>query len=83
MVESGVTKGQKGRGTRTPAGDAVRRYVVRNLGGAGAVLADDTGFLKRAPGRPACSGSIPAPPGGRRTARSGYSWRMTPGSGTR
>ena len=64
--------------------DDVRAYVVEQLGDLGGVLiADDTGFLKRALGRPACSGSIPAPRGGRKTARSGCSWRMPPGSGTR
>jgi SRSO17 transposase len=64
--------------------DDVRAYVAGQLGDPGGVLiADDTGFLKRAPGRLACSGSIPALPGGRRTVRSGCSWRTPPGSGTR
>jgi len=51
--------------------DDVRGYVIEQLGEPdGVLIADDTGFLKRAPGRPACSGSIPGPRGGRRTARS-------------
>jgi SRSO17 transposase len=63
--------------------DDVRACVVDQLGGEdGVLIADDTGFLKKG-ARPACSGSIPGPPGGRRTARSGCSWRMPPGSGTR
>ena len=40
-------------------------------------------FLKKGTGRLACNGSIPGLPGGRRTARSGCSWRMSPGMGTR
>ena len=64
--------------------DDVRDYVVEHLGDRdGVLIADDTGFLKRAPGRRACKGSIPGPPGGRRTARSGCSWRMPRGTGTR
>jgi SRSO17 transposase len=64
--------------------DDVRAYVVEQLGDAdGVLIADDTGFLKKGPGRPGCKGSIPAPRGGRRTARSGCSWRMPPGMGTR
>jgi SRSO17 transposase len=50
--------------------DDVRDYVFEQLGDRdGVLIIDDTGFLKRAPRRPACKGSIPGPPGGRRTAR--------------
>ena len=61
--------------------DAVRRYVVRHLGGPGAVLAvDETGFLKK--GRmsawPGCTRGRPA---GWRTARWGCSWRTRPRTG--
>ncbi len=59
--------------------DDVRAYVAGQLGDpAGVLIADDTGFLKKG-GRPASKDSIPGPPGGRRTARSGCSWRTPPG----
>src|SRR5882757_4392445 len=42
--------------------DDVRAYVVEQLGEPeGVLIADDTGFLKRAPGRPGCKGSTPGP----------------------
>ena len=45
--------------------DDVRGYVIRHLGDAGGVLvADETGFVKKGPGRRGCSGSTRAPPGG-------------------
>jgi SRSO17 transposase len=63
--------------------DDVRGYVVEHLGDRdGVLITDDTGFLKREPGRRGSSDSIPGPRGGRRTARSGYCWRMPPGTGT-
>src|ERR1022692_4714657 len=52
----------------------VRDYVIEHLGDRdGVLIGDDTGFLKRAPGRRGCSGSIPGRRGGRRTARSARS----------
>ena len=57
--------------------DDVRAYVVEQLGEPdGVLIADDTGFLKKGTRSAGCSGSIPGPRGGRRTARSGCSWRM-------
>ena len=53
----------------------VRGYVIRHLGDAGGVLVvDETGFVKRGPGRRGCSGSTRAPPGGWRTASWACSW---------
>ena len=64
--------------------DDIRGYVVEQLGDPdGVLIADDTGFLKKGTGPRACSGSIPGPPGGRRTARSGCSWAMPRSTGTR
>ena len=65
--------------------DALRRYVVRNLGDPGAVLAvDETGFLKKGTGcRPAWPGSTRGRPGGWRTRRSGFSWRTRRPDGSR
>jgi len=49
--------------------DDVRGYAVRHLGDAGGVLVvDETGFVKKGPGRRGCSGSTQARPGGWRTA---------------
>ena len=57
--------------------DAVRRYVVRNLGDPAAVLAvDETGFLKKGKMSAGGPGSTRAPPGGSRTRRSACSWPM-------
>ena len=54
--------------------DDLQAYVVEHLGDRDAVLVlDETGFVKKARIRSACSGSIPAPPAGSRTARSGCS----------
>ena len=51
--------------------DDLRAYVLSNLGNpAGVVVADETGFLKRASNPPGCSASIRAPPGGSRTVNS-------------
>ena len=64
--------------------DDVRGYVAEQLGEPdGVLIADDTGFLKRASGRRESKDSIPGPRGGRRTARSGCSWRMPRSMGTR
>jgi SRSO17 transposase len=64
--------------------DDVRGYAVEHVGAPdGVLIADDTGFLKRASGRRESSGSIPGPRGGRRTARSGCFWPTPPGTGTR
>jgi SRSO17 transposase len=64
--------------------DDVRDYVVEHVGDAdGVLIADDTGFLKRAPGRRVSSGSTREPRDGQRTARSGYCWPMPRGTGTR
>src|SRR5579859_2638993 len=63
--------------------DDVRDYVIEQLGDRdGVLIADDTGFVKKGPGRRGCSGRIPGRRGGRRTARSGCSWRMPRGTGT-
>jgi len=57
--------------------DALARHVVRAMGDAGAVLvADETGFLKRAACRRAWPGNIPARRAGWRTVRSGCFWLM-------
>ena len=57
--------------------DAVCRYVMRQFGDPGGVLAvDETGFLKRAGCLRAWPGNIPGRPGGWRTARSACSWRI-------
>lgn len=51
--------------------DDVRDYWVEHLGDRGAVLiVDDTGFRRRASAPPGSSGSTPAPPDARSTARS-------------
>jgi len=64
--------------------DDVRGYVAEQLGEPeGVLIADDTGFLKKGTRSAGSSDSIPGLPGGRRTARSGCSWRMPPGTGTR
>src|SRR6478735_6909255 len=43
--------------------DDVRDYVVEHLADRDAVpIVDDTGFLKKACGRPGCKGSTPEPP---------------------
>ena len=64
--------------------DDIRGYVVERLGDPdGVLIADDTGFLKKGTRSAGCNGSIPGPPGGRRTARSGCSWRMPRRAGTR
>ena len=56
--------------------DAVRRYVVKNLGDPSAVLAaDETGFLKKGDDRRGWPGSTPERRDGWRTRRSGCSWR--------
>jgi SRSO17 transposase len=55
--------------------DALARYVTREFGDPGAVLApDETGFLNKAACRRAWPGSIPGRPGGSRTARPACSW---------
>jgi hypothetical protein len=47
--------------------DDQRSYVLTNLSDpAGVVVADETGFLKKAPSLPGCNASIQAPPGGSR-----------------
>jgi SRSO17 transposase len=52
--------------------DDVRDYVAGQLGEPdGVLIADDTGFLKRAPGRREFRDSIAGPRGGRRTAKRG------------
>jgi SRSO17 transposase len=57
--------------------DAVRRYVVKNLGGSAAVLvADETGFLKKGRMSAGWPGSTPGQQDGWRTRRSGCSWPM-------
>ena len=54
--------------------DALRSYVVRNLGDPAAVLAvDETGFLKKGRMSAGVARSTRAPPGGSRTARSACS----------
>jgi SRSO17 transposase len=64
--------------------DDVRAYVIEQLGERdGVLIADDTGFLKKGTRSAGCGGSIPGPPGGRRTARSARSWPMPAGVGTR
>jgi hypothetical protein len=62
----------------------VRGYVIERLGDENAVLiTDETGFIKKGPGRRGCSGSTPGPLDGRRTARSACSWRTPRCTGTR
>ena len=64
--------------------DDVRDYVTGQLGEPdGVLIADETGFLRRARSRPGCSGSIRGRRGGRRTARSGCSWPMRQPAGMR
>jgi SRSO17 transposase len=64
--------------------DDVRGYAVERLGDPGGVLiVDETGFVKKEPGRPGCSGSTPGPPGGPRTARSACSSPTPRRTGTR
>jgi hypothetical protein len=64
--------------------DDLRGYVAEQLGDPdGVLIADGTGFLKRAPGRRVCDGSIPGLLGGRKTARSGCLWPMPRLAGTR
>jgi SRSO17 transposase len=62
--------------------DDLRAYVAERLGEPdGVLIADETGFLKKGTARPGCSGSIPALPGGRRTARSGVFLAYASGRG--
>jgi SRSO17 transposase len=64
--------------------DDVRAYVAEQLGEPdGVLIADDTGFLKKGTRSAGVQRQYSGPPGGRRTARSGCSWRMRPGTGTR
>jgi SRSO17 transposase len=63
--------------------DDVREYVIEQLGWPdGILIAGDTGFLKKGTRRE-CNGSILVRRDGRRTARSGCSWRMPQRAGTR
>ncbi len=60
--------------------DVVQSYVVENLTEPdGVLVVDETGFVKKAPHRPGCSGSTAAPRAGLRTVRSGCSPPMFPG----
>ncbi|GAB1340770.1 hypothetical protein ACE1SV_73600 [Streptomyces sp. E-15] len=62
--------------------DNVREFVIESIGDKYAVLiGDDTGFLKKGVRSAGYSGSIPALPGGRRTARSAPSSPTPPGEG--
>ena len=49
----------------------------------GVLVVDETGFLKKGPSRPACSGSTPAPPAGSKMPRSRSISATPPGVGTR
>jgi SRSO17 transposase len=64
--------------------DDVRDYVIGQLGDRdGVLIADETGFVKKGPGRRGCSGSTRGRRGGRRTARSARSWPTPRSMGTR
>jgi SRSO17 transposase len=64
--------------------DDLRDYVIEHLGEPdGVLIADETGFLKKGTKSAGCTGSTRGRRGGRRTARSGCSWRMPPPMGTR
>jgi SRSO17 transposase len=64
--------------------DDLRCYVIAQWGEADGVLVlDETGFIKKAASRSGCSGSIRAPPGGLRIARSGCFSAMPAGTVTR
>lgn len=55
--------------------DDLRGYVTTALGDpAGVLIGDDTGFEKKGPARPGCSGSTRALPGRSPTASSASSW---------
>jgi hypothetical protein len=52
--------------------DDLWAYVLEHRGDpSGVVVADETGFLKKAPNPPVCSGSTPVPPAGSRIVRLG------------
>ena len=64
--------------------DDLRAYVAEHLGDPDAVLVlDETGFLKRATSRPACSASTAAPRAASRTAGSACSWATPAATGGR
>jgi SRSO17 transposase len=64
--------------------DDLRAYVVEHLGDPEAVLVlDETGFSRRAKGRPGCSGSTAARRAASRTARSACSWATPAATGGR
>lgn len=55
--------------------DDVRDFVVETIGARdGILIGDDTGFLKKAPGRPMSNANTAVPPAAPRTARSARSW---------